>query len=459
MRIRIIFAAICLAALSACAGADLRPAPPVAADLPRFAPRTLPRGVARSNTQIASDFIQLMFQLESGERLRGLLKYDHPVRVAIASPALISFQPELSALLARLRKEAGIDITQIADASAADIRIEIVPARALRRAAPGAACFIAPGVRDWADFRRLRWGSRPRWTDLTALGATSVFIPDNAPPQEVRDCLHEEIAQALGPVNDIYAIADTVFNDDNYHSILTPFDMLVLRVLYSPELSVGMPPQAVAARLPGLLARLNPKGNGARAATRAATSPLWDKTIETALNRSNSRNTRQQAAADAVLLARAMRPSDHRLGFAYMTLGRLTLRDEPEVAAEAFLKGYETFRARQGLGGVRTAQAALHLGLIALHDGRPDVALSLVGQALPVARSAENALLLSGLLAVRAATLANVGRKSNALAARAESLKWARYAFGDAQGTIARAQQQIVSFAPDTGKGTGTETQ
>jgi len=459
MRFRALLPAICLAVLSACAGAELRPAAPVATDLPRFAPRTLPRGIARSNTQIASDFMQLLFQLESGENLRGLLKYEHPVRVAIASRSLASFQPELSALLNRLRTEAGIDITQVAAVSDADIRIESVPARALRRAAPGAACFIAPGVTGWAEFRRLRWRGRPRWSDQTELRVTSVFIPDSAPPQEVRDCLHEEIAQALGPVNDIYRIADTVFNDDNYHSILTPFDMLILRVLYADDLSVGMPPNAVAARLPGLLARLNPKGNGARAATRAAASPLWEKTIEIALNRSNNRGKRRQAAADAVRLARAMRPTDHRLGFAYMTLGRLTLRDAPQEAAEAFLKGYETFRVHPGRDDVRTAQAALHLGFIALHDGRPDAALSLVGRALPVARASENALLLSGLLAVRAATMANIGRKADALAAQAESLKWARYAFGDEQGAIARAQQQIASFAliPDADAKAGTQ--
>jgi len=33
-------------------------------------------------------------------------------------------------------------------------------------------------------------------------------------PQEVRDCLHEELAQALGPLNDLYRLPDSVFNDD-----------------------------------------------------------------------------------------------------------------------------------------------------------------------------------------------------------------------------------------------------
>ena len=52
----------------------------------------------------------------------------------------------------------------------------------------------------------------------------------------MRDCLHEELAQALGPLNDLYRLPNTVFNDDNFHSVLTGFDMTILRATYAPGL-------------------------------------------------------------------------------------------------------------------------------------------------------------------------------------------------------------------------------
>ncbi|MCB1361825.1 MAG: DUF2927 domain-containing protein, partial [Rhodobacteraceae bacterium] len=51
-------------------------------------------------------------------------------------------------------------------------------------------------------------------------------------------------------------------NDDNFQTTLTGFDMLLLRVWYSPELHPGMTRDQVAARLPTLYNRLNPHGRG-----------------------------------------------------------------------------------------------------------------------------------------------------------------------------------------------------
>ena len=53
----------------------------------------------------------------------------------------------------------------------------------------------------------------------------AIFIPVDISFQDVRDCLHEELAQALGPLNDLYRVSDSVYNDDNFHIILTSYDM------------------------------------------------------------------------------------------------------------------------------------------------------------------------------------------------------------------------------------------
>lgn len=46
-----------------------------------------------------------------------------------------------------------------------------------------------------------------------------MFIPNDTSAQEIRDCLNEELAQALGPLNDLYRLSDSVFNDDNMHTV------------------------------------------------------------------------------------------------------------------------------------------------------------------------------------------------------------------------------------------------
>ena len=86
----------------------------------------------------------------------------------------------------------------------------------------------------------------------------------------MRDCLAEEITQALGPANDLYRLPDSIWNDDNFHGMATPFDMLILRALYQPELQSGMTRPEVAAALPGVLDRVNPEGRGLPAAAAPA---------------------------------------------------------------------------------------------------------------------------------------------------------------------------------------------
>ena len=102
-----------------------------------------------------------------------------------------------------------------------------------------AACFVAPNVVDLEDFKASRKTAKTSWSAQTERRMVSLFIPSDASPQEIRDCLHEEFAQGLGPLNDLYRLPNSVFNDDNIHTILTDFDMMVLRATYAPELRSG----------------------------------------------------------------------------------------------------------------------------------------------------------------------------------------------------------------------------
>ncbi|MEM8788842.1 MAG: DUF2927 domain-containing protein [Pseudomonadota bacterium] len=408
-----------------------------------FPPQVQRRGVARSNQTLARDFLDLTFALERGERLRGLLRHEGPVRVYIRSQALRPYAQDVENLLARFRAEAGIDIASTDNPAAAQIHIDGVPIRELQRVDPGAACFILPGQTSWVEFRSRSNRGRLRWSQQSTLGTIGIFIPSDTFPQDIRDCLHEELAQALGPANDLYRLPDSVFNDDNFHSIVTPFDMLMLRALYDPSLRSGMPREVAAGRIGEILARINPGGEDIGTLPRAPSSSEWKTQIEQALTRRNSGPRRLAAANRAVGIAQRMQPSDHRLGVALITRGRLNRERDPVGAAQDFITAYAHFRRTLGPQDVRTAQAALHTAIVALETRDAAGALALANEALPVAEQAENAVLLSSLLLVRARALETLGERRAAQAAQVDHLRWARYAFGDRNGDRRRLQARL----------------
>ena len=125
-----------------------------------------------------------------------------------------------------------------------------MPAHQIARVFPTAACFIVPGETDWRGFLARRPDARLRWPEQKTLGDAAIFLPLDTTPQDVRDCLNEEITQALGPANDLYRLPDSIWNDDNFYGMATPFDMTILRALYQPELHSGMSKAEVAAVLP-----------------------------------------------------------------------------------------------------------------------------------------------------------------------------------------------------------------
>ena len=300
----------------------------------------------RSNPSIARDFIDLAFQLESGRVLPVLTRFEGPITVRVTGRATTSLTPDLDRLIGRLRREAEIDIRRVpATEEAASITIEVLDRSALQRAVPQAACFVVPRVTSWSEFRRSRRGPKLDWTTLTERRQMAIFMPGDVSPQEIRDCLHEELAQALGPLNDLYRLSDSVFNDDNFHTVLTGFDMLILRVFYAPELQSGMTRAEVAARLPALLARLNPRGQRRAEDLRGPTPRAWIDAIETALGPRSSNFRRRMAAREAVRIAQAENWSDTRMAFSLFALGRLSLATEPELALASFLQAGSIYRA------------------------------------------------------------------------------------------------------------------
>jgi Protein of unknown function (DUF2927) len=60
-------------------------------------------------------------------------------------------------------------------------------------------------------------------------------------PDLVRDsCIHEEVAQGMGLLNDTPRARPSIFNDDDEFAFLTTHDELLLKMLYDPRLRTGM---------------------------------------------------------------------------------------------------------------------------------------------------------------------------------------------------------------------------
>ena len=423
------------------------PLPTTLPPVKTFSAATGPVTLARANADIARDFLELSFEMESGRKIEHLSRFEGPVTLALAQQGPALFQRDLADLLTRFRNEAGIDIRQIETGSEANIVVATLPQRKLQRTVPHAACFVVPRVRNWDEFRKNRRSGALDWTTLAKRERVTVFIPEDVSPQEARDCLHEEIAQALGPLNDIYRLPDSVYNDDNLNTILSPFDMLILKVHYSKSLKTGMTREAVAAALPAILDRVNPAGRGLASDKLQKSPRQWIDAVGAALGPRSTQSRRLASAQKSVAMAEEAGWHDNRLGFGLFAQGRLALGIEPDIASESFARAYSVYTEAFGKDDIHTAHVALQLAAFALSTGDTGTALELVNSSLSAANRAQNASLLATLLLIKAEALDAEGRHAAAAAVRLDALGWARYGFASEREIRARLRE-IGSLRP-----------
>lgn len=404
-----------------------------------FAPYR-PAAPRRANAEMVRDFIDLSFEVETGRRLPILTRFEGPISVSIAASGTPFIERELDKLISRLRREAKINISRVTSGVG---RISIVPMLQadMQREVPHAACFVVPNVSTWNGFLQARRNGRISWVGLRKRETAAIFLPADASPQEIRDCLHEELAQALGPLNDLYRLGDSVFNDDNFHSVLTDFDMLMLAATYHPSLDTGMSRAEVEQKIPGILSQLNPRGDHIRAHTRTRTPTRWKNLMGNALHPGNPITTRQLAAADAVKLRFAGGAADLRDGFALYAIGRLKSQDDPDTAKAAFVAAHRIFAQHGGLE-IHRAKVVEQLAAFALAEGDAERVLSMTDRYVSVARRHQNAAVLASLLMLRAEAFDVLSQHSRAQLLRLDSLAWARFGMGSGF----RAQQHMAEI-------------
>lgn len=413
--------------------------------------RVSPTPPVASNAIIARDFLDLAFTLENGTDLPVFTRFDGPVTVKVAGKAPPTLGPDLDRLLKRLRDEAHITISRVSEPVTAAITIIPIPSAQIRKVAPTAACFVRANVSSWEEYRARRNDPDTFWNSLRQRTRMAVFVPTDVSPQETRDCLHEEIAQALGPVNDLYRLNDSIFNDDNFHTVLTGYDMLILATHYDRTLKNGMTRAEVAGRLPGILNRLNPRGRSLAIAGPRSSSRAWVKAINTATTPRLSKTRRKGAAERAVALAALENQSDANLAYSYYILGRLSLSTDPNKALDAFLVAGRIYQSRPETR-VQEAHVSLQVAAFQLAAGHADIAVALVNQNLATVRRSEHAALLSLMLLVKAEGLEILGDRTQAAQVQKEALAWARYGYGS-EAVIRERVSEILSISPRNREG------
>ena len=406
-----------------------------------------PQGATRSNRSLAQDFLDLSFQLENGAALPVMTRFEGPISLRTTGRHNPVAQQDLTQLLRRIQNEAGLTITQVPAEQAANITIEFVPYSVIRRIVPSAVCVVVPGVDSWQDYRSQRRSEHTSWADLPQRETLAIFVPETSAPQDIRDCLHEELAQALGPVNDLWRLQDSVFNDDNFHVVLTRFDMLMLRLTYDRALHSGMSRAEVASRLPQILERINPEGSYNAGRTTAAISPApWRDAIEMALYSTASVSKRRISAENAITIARRDALPSQLLALGYYVQGRLDAGRDVRTSANALLEAGKIYQRTPG-AELQAAHVSHRLAFEALKSGNTVDAIRLIDGALPIIEKAQNAIVLSSLLMLKAQAFELEGRQSEAELIRREGLGWALYGIGD----IAKINQrlsEIASLAP-----------
>ena len=404
-----------------------------------------PTAVPKSNNDLSLDFIELAFRMESGKDLSVLTRFEGPVSIRVTGAPPPTLRPDLTRLINRLRTEAGVNISPT-NAPTANITVEAVSRSKIRKVLPQAACFVAPNVGSLDEYKKVRRSPQTNWSLMTTRTRVAIFLPNDASPQEVRDCLHEEIAQALGPLNDLYRLPDSVFNDDNVHTVLTGFDMMILRAFYDPALKSGMSRGQVANALPGIFARINPGGTSTRPRFATRTPREWNTAVQGALGPGRTDGQRQDAAYSAIKIAQSLGWQDHRRAFAHYAMGRALQSGDAEAAHKQYLMA-DLFYSRNPGTDLHRAYVATQLAAYAISKADGAEALRIIAPHVETARYRENAALLSTLLLLRAEALELQNRAAEAKLVRVDSLGWARYGFGSDWAVRAK-MREIASLNP-----------
>ncbi|MCB1800055.1 MAG: DUF2927 domain-containing protein [Gammaproteobacteria bacterium] len=200
-------------------------------------------------------------------------KWVQPLKVWLYSEAGDALQQQwlLSAHLQQLSAITGLPVTFVSDRSTANVRILFVGDRDPNRAAARAL-----SRNGYLQFKRNICVGQFRSNRRAEIVRGTVVIPVERAELlgKLVPCVIEEVTQMLGLLNDSRYFHPTIFSDITDNEQLTGFDVLLLKLLYLPELAAGMSYAEAAPIIRRQLETWRQAGVIERAASTVAIGPL-----------------------------------------------------------------------------------------------------------------------------------------------------------------------------------------
>ena len=210
-----------------------------------------------SDDEIRDGFFKVAFgaELQLGERVERIRKFDKPVRVYVFNDGSPSRAAHVASVVADIQAHINrLDISMTLDMRAANLFVMLVQERNLK-----------PAIRSL--YGRERANQIQRALDPQCLSGfakdkhyrirhAEVVLPADADDPVFYDCAYEELLQALGPINDDRSVPWTMFNDDVQMGFFDIYDQYLLNILYDERIRPGMTKAQVGALLPEVLPRV-----------------------------------------------------------------------------------------------------------------------------------------------------------------------------------------------------------
>lgn len=268
-------AALLLFGLAGCAGDDAALYRDYAAILAAeggLRQEAAPADAPFSNADLASNFERIAlnreYRREGGALVQAttpalVSRWEEPIRYQVVGAGVTAAdRAEYAALAARLSRLTGLDLAETDGEPnlsililGAEERAAFVRALEADRPGPG-----MPLVGRWAEEIGYPCIGQVGFRDAASgrITGAMIFIKAELEGLLRRSCIHEELAQTLGLMNDDDDVRPSVFNDDQEFALLTEHDELLLRILYDPRLRSGMSAEEAAPLVAGIVADLRP---------------------------------------------------------------------------------------------------------------------------------------------------------------------------------------------------------
>lgn len=449
--------ALCIAALTACApvGSADRATPYELSerpDYPGYGAAIATQNIEWNAPTLAADFGELVYRTEWGHEYPRLLRWEKPVTIAIEDPVVRAHADVLRDLVRRVRAVAPNLRVSVSDGPRGDITIRTTTKSAMHAVAPSVLCFFVPVDATWDEYVGGLNRTTGDWNNAEALEAITIFVPANAPPHVYRACIIEEVTQALGPRNDIYRLEDSIYNDDNLHTWPTAFDLLMIAVLYDPDLKpfVRRPEAERVARAAFTSGRYGPIGQKSR-----RRQPLENRyrayrdEFAAGVQAEVEDHKRYAAALALIGITNGFDKTDHRRAEAQRRAGfvKYNARQYADAVVH-FRRAIEDMRTALGENAPRYARAQSDLGLALMKLGVWQEADDAFAAATPVMAAYGMDLELAHILHLKSITEFELGLDDKARATALQSLAWAAYVFGADHERVENWRTSLADFGP-----------